>query len=533
MMMQKLLRSTVLATSLVFAGAASLTPAFAEVVYNRGNDTDPKSLDHQKTSTIAESNISRDLYEGLVAKDAKATLIPGMAERWDISDDGLKYTFHLRQGTKWSNGDPFTANDFVYAFQRIMNPATAAEYANILFPIKNAEKVNKGELKLEDLGAKAIDDHTLEITLEAPTPYFLELLTHNTGLPIHKASVEQHGDAFTRPGNLVSNGAFMLEAFTPNDKLVLRKNPNYHDAANVKIDVVNYIPFEDRSACLRRFEANEVQSCSDLPAEQMDYMREKLGDQVHIAPYLGSYYLPIKGKEGSPLKDVRVRQAISMIIDRDFIAKDIWRETMMPGYSIVPPGINNYPEPVYLEYKDKDVLDREDEAKKLLEEAGVTPGSLTVELRYNKSENNQKTMTAVADMLKGVGIGSTMVEMEGTGYFDYMKQDQPFDISRAGWIGDYSDPQNFLFLFETKNPGFNYPRWSNKEFDALMEQAARTIDLDERAKLLRQAEEIFLKEVPAIPILYYSSKNLVSKNLQGWEENIDDEHPSRFISIGG
>ena len=529
-MLQNLFRSTMLATALVAGGAMTAT-AFAETVYNRGNDTDPKSLDHQKTSTVAEAHISRDLFEGLVAKSAKGEMISGAAEKWDVSDDGLTYTFHLRQGAKWSNGDPITAGDFVYAYQRIMDPATAAEYANILFPIKNSQKVNKGEAKGDELGAKAIDDNTFEVTLEAPTPYFLELLAHHSAYPVHKASVEKLGDAWTKPGNLVSNGAFMLDAFTPNDKLTLKKNPNFHDADNVKVDAVNYIPFEDRSACLRRFEANEVQSCSDVPAEQMDYMREKLGDQLHIVPKLGTYYLPIKGKEGSPLKDARVRQAISMVIDRDFLSKDIWRETMLPGYSLVPPGIANYPEPVFLPYKDKDVLDREDDAKKLLEETGVTPGSLNVELRYNKSENHQKTMTAVANMLKGLGIGSTMVEMEGTGYFDYMKQDQPFDMSRAGWIADYSDPQNFLFLFQTNNPGFNYPRWSNKEYDDLMAKAATTVDLGERAKLLRSAEEIFLKEVPAIPILYYSSRNLVSSKLSGWEENLDDEHPSRFVSI--
>lgn len=532
-MLQNLLRTTAMATALALTGGAFATQAQAEVTYNRGNDTDPKSLDHQLTSTVAEAHISRDLFEGLLTKDAKAQLIPGAAEKWEVSDDGMTYTFHLRPGAKWSNGDPITAADFVYAYQRIMDPATAAEYANILFPIKNSQKVNKGEAKGEELGAKAIDDNTLEITLEAPTPYFLELLTHHSAYPIHKASVEKLGAEWTKVGNLVSNGAFMLDAFAPNDKLTLKKNPNFHDAANVKIDVVNYIPFEDRSACLRRFEANEVQSCSDVDAAQMDYMRGKLGDQLHIVPKLGTYYLPIKGKEGSPLKDMRVRQAISMIIDRDFLSKDIWRETMLPGYSLLPPGINNYPDPVFLEYKDKDILDREDDAKKLLEEAGVTPGSLSIELRYNKSENHQKTMTAVANMLKGVGIGSTMVEMEGTGYFDYMKQDQPFDMSRAGWIADYSDPQNFLFLFQTDNPGFNYPRWSNKEYDGLMEQAAKTIDLDARAKLLRQAEEIFLKDMPAIPILYYSANTLVSKNLTGWEDNAADEHPSRFMAIGG
>ena len=475
----------------------------------------------------------RDLYEGLVTEAANGELSPGVAESWTVSDDGLVYTFKLRQNAKWSNGDPVTANDFVFAYQRIQDPATAAEYANILYPIKNAQKVNKGELKGDQLGAKAVDDHTLEITLEAPTPYFLGQLMHQTAYPIHKASVEKFGDAFTKPGNLVTNGAFMLESFTPNDKIVLRKNPNYHNAANVKVDVVNFMPFEDRANCIRRFEAGEVQSCSDIPAEQIDFVREKFGEQLHIAPYLGTYYLPVKIKK-EKLADPRVRHAISMAIDRDFIAKQIWRDTMLPGYSMVPPGIDNYDEPVFLDYKDKDQLDREDAAKKLLEEAGVQPGSLTLELRYNTSENHKNTLTAIADQLKNsLGITSTLVEMEGTGYFDYMKDDGDFDIARAGWIGDYSDPQNFLFLYESDNLGFNYPRWANKEYDDLMAKAETTIDLHERSKILSQAEAIFLKDLPAIPILYYSSRNLVSSKVKGFEDNLLDHHPSQYVSIEG
>jgi len=513
--------------------AALLTSgAFAQVVYNRGNDTDPTSLDHHKTSTIAEANIMRDLYEGLVIHDAKAQVVPGVAESWQVSDDGKVYTFKLRENAKWSNGDPVRAQDFVFAYQRIQDPATAAPYANIHYVIQNAEAINKGQMPKDQLGARAVDDRTLEITLNNPTPYFLELLTHQTGFPLHQPSVEQHGEAFSRPGNLVSNGAYMLESFTPNDRITLQKNPNFHDAANVQIETINYIPFEDRSACLRRFEAGEVQSCSDIPAEQMDYMREKLGDQVHIAPYLGVYYLPVKVKK-EKLSDPRVRQAISMIIDRDFLAKEIWRETMIPGYSFVPPGISNYPNPVFLEYKDTDILDREDEAKKLLQEAGVEEGELTVELRHNTGENHKNTMTALADMLKNVGISSTIVEMEGTGYFDYLKNDGDFDLARAGWIGDYSDPQNFLFLFESDNLGFNYPRWSNAEYDALMEKAEQTTDLKARGEILRQAEEIFLRELPAIPILYYSSRALVSDRLKGWEDNIQDVHPTRFLRLEG
>ncbi|WP_246666094.1 peptide ABC transporter substrate-binding protein [Aquamicrobium sp. LC103] len=519
-----------LSTALVAAGGVFAGSAFAEVVYNRGNDTDPTTLDHHKTSTVPEGNLMRDLYEGLVVQNNKAEVVPGVAESWEISDDGLTYTFKLREDAKWSNGDPVKASDFVFAYQRIQNPETAAPYANMLYPIENAEAINKGEKELSELGAKAVDDHTLEIKLNAPTPYFLELLTHQTGHPIHQASVEQHGTDFTKPGNMVTNGAYMLESFTPNDKIVMRKNPHFHDAENVKIDVVNFIPFEDRATCLRRFEAGEVLSCSDLDNQQMDYMRQNLGDQVHVAPYLGTYYLPVKVKK-EKLADPRVRQAISMAIDREFLADEIWRGSMLPGWSMVPPGISNYDNPVFLEYKDMDILDREDAAKKLLEEAGVAEGSLSVELRHNTGENHKNTMTALADMLKNIGINTTIVEMEGTGYFDYMKQDGDFDMTRAGWIGDYSDPQNFLFLFESQNLGFNYPRWENAEYDALMQKAGTTGDLKERGEILRQAEELLLKEVPIIPILYYSSGSLVSNKLKGWEDNVMNFHGTRWMSI--
>jgi oligopeptide transport system substrate-binding protein len=530
-MLGKSLRAAMISTAIVAMGGIVAGAAFAqEVVYNRGNDTDPTTLDHSKTSTVAESNLMMDLYEGLVTYDAKAAVVPGVAESWTISDDGLVYTFKLRADAKWSNGDQVKASDFVFAFRRLQDPKTAAPYPKMHYPIANAEAINKGEKQGTELGATAIDDTTLELKLHTATPYFLEMLAHQTGLPLHEASVTQHGDAFVQPGNLVSNGAYMLEAFTPNDKITMRKNPNYWDAANVKVDVVNHIPFEDRSACLRRYEAGEVLTCSDIPPEQMDYMKTNLGDQLRIEPYLGTYYLPVKVKK-EKLADPRVRQAISMVIDRDFLANEIWRGTMLPGYSLVPPGINNYGEPVYLDYKDMDILDREDAAKKLLEEAGVKEGQLSVELRYNTSSGHKNTMTAISDMLKNIGITSTIVEMEGTGYFDYMKQDGDFDITRAGWIGDYSDPQNFLFLFESDNLGFNYPRWSNAEYDALMAKAETTADLKERAAILRQAEEIFLKEVPAIPVMYYSSKSIVSPKVSGWENNLLNKHLTRYISI--
>jgi oligopeptide transport system substrate-binding protein len=343
-MLSRSIKAAMITTALTVSGAMMAQSAFAEVVYNRGNDTDPSTLDHHLTSTVSEGHLMRDLYEGLVVQDANAEIVPGVAESWEISEDGLTYTFVLRENARWSNGDPVTADDFVFAYRRIQDPATAAPYANILYPMKNAEAINTDGMAVEELGAVAIDERTLEITLEQPTPYFLELLTHQTGLPLHQASVEEHGDQYTRPGNLVSNGAYMLESFTPNDMIVMRKNPEFHDADNVAIDVVNYIPFEDRATCLRRFEAAEVLSCSDTPLEQMAYMRENLSDSLRIVPYLGTYYLPVKTSH-EEFSDPRVRQAISMVIDREFLAEEIWQGAMVPTYSFVPEGIGNYTEP--------------------------------------------------------------------------------------------------------------------------------------------------------------------------------------------
>ncbi|MEO1292840.1 MAG: peptide ABC transporter substrate-binding protein, partial [Pseudomonadota bacterium] len=320
-MLFRKLAATVASGALLVAFAGS---AAAQMTYVRGSDGDPETLDQHKTSTVTEANLLRDLYEGLVVYDANAEVIPGVAESWEISEDGLTYTFTLRDDAVWSNGDPVTAGDFVYSFKRIQDPATAAKYASILYPIKNAEAINQGEAEVDTLGVAAVDDKTLEITLEAPTPFFVELLQHQTGLPVHPASVEEHGTDFVQPGNMISNGAYTLESNTPNDKIVLVKNEAFREADQVAIDTVEYIPFEDRAACVRRFEAGEVHSCSDLPAEQIERLKADLGDRVRVAPYLGVYYYGLN-TEREPFDSQAVRQAMSMVIDRDFLAEEIFQ----------------------------------------------------------------------------------------------------------------------------------------------------------------------------------------------------------------
>ena len=273
--------------------------AFAEVVFNRGNSADPESLDPHKTSTVYEANILRDLFMGLMVHDAKAELQPGAAESHTVSADGKTYTFKLRQGALWSDGTPVTANDFVFAWRRLVDPATAAEYAYMLAPVVNAEAITKGEKKPEELGVKAVDDMTFEVTLNAPTPYFLEMLTHQATYAVSKANVEKFGADFVKPGNLVSNGAYVLTEFVPNDHIKAVKNDKFYDAANVKIDVVNYIPTEDRSTAMKRFEAGEIDSNDDIPTEQLDRPQGQVRRPAQDRPLSRHLLLCLQDRQGA------------------------------------------------------------------------------------------------------------------------------------------------------------------------------------------------------------------------------------------
>lgn len=507
------------------------TAAYAEIVLTRDIGQDPSTLDQHHTSVVQEGYLLRDLYEGLVTFDGKGEVIPGVAQSWEISPDGLIYTFHLRDNAKWSNGDPVIAEDFVYSFRRIMNPKTAAGYANVLYALKNAKEINTGKMPLDQLGAEAVDANTLKLTLMSPTAYFLSLLTHQTGMPVNRKAVEKYGEKFTLAGNMVSNGAYTLSSFTPNDKIVLKKNPYFWDANTVKIDVVNWMPFEQPASCMRRFEAKEVEICATVAAEQMDYINANLGQYLRVAPYFGTFYLSIKGEPDSKLQDPRVREAISMVIDRNFLAEEIRRGMMVPSYSLVPPGTENYiTNAPRLDYADQDILDREDKAKELMKEAGVTSGSLSVKLRYATSINNNNTMIAIADMLKNIGITASQDEVEGANFFKYLQEKGMYDFAYRAWIGDYNDPYSFLSLFTTGN-FFNDSDWSNKDYDALIAQSETMTDTKERAETLAKAERLLLNEVPIIPLLSPSSQALVSDKVEGYSGNVMNSHATRWLSL--
>ncbi len=509
--------------------AMTASGAFAEVVFNRGNSADPESLDPHKTSTVYEANILRDLFMGLMIHDAKAELQPGAAESHTVSADGKTYSFKLRQGALWSDGTPVTAHDFVFAWRRLADPATAAEYAYMLSPVVNADAVTKGEKKPDELGVKAVDDMTFEVTLNAPTPYFLEMLTHQATYPVSKASVEKLGADFVKPGNLVSNGAYVLKEFVPNDHIKAVKNDKFYDAANVKIDTVNYIPTEDRSTAMKRFEAGEIDSNDDIPTEQLSDLKAKFGEQLRIGPYLGTYYYAFK-TDKAPWDNVKLRHAVSMAIDRDYLAEKVWQNTMLPAYSFVPPGIGGY-ETRVTDYAETSQLDREDEAKKILAELGYGPDKpLKMEIRYNTSENHKNTAVAIQEQLKPLGIEVTLLNTDTKTHYGHLEQKGDFDVARAGWIADYKDPENFLSLCKT-GAGNNYGSYSSKEYDELLAAAAAAPSAEDRMKKLSDAEAVGVaRDLCVMPLLYYSFHTVVSNRIKGWEDNVMDVHPTRFLS---
>jgi oligopeptide transport system substrate-binding protein len=519
----------VFAASLVLANGAIVAPALSEVVFNRGNSADPESLDPHKTSTVYEAHILRDLFEGLVMQDQKAELIPGAAESWTVSDDGLVYTFKLRSDAVWSDGSPVTAEDFVYSFRRLEDPATGAEYASMLYVVKNGEEVNTGKVKPEELAVKAVDASTFEVTLKSPTPYFLEMLTHQSAYPVNKAAIDKLGADWIKPGNLVSNGAYTLAEFVPNDHIKLVKNAKFHDAANVKIDTVNYFPTEDRSTAIKRFEAGELDTNDDIPTEQMADLKAKFGDQLRIGPYLGTYYFAIK-TDKEPWNNVQLRNAISMAIDRDFLAEKVWQNSMIPGYSMVPPGIAGY-ESAIATFADKPQIDREDEAAKILKELGYGPDKpLKMEIRYNTSENHKNTAVAIQEQLKPLGVEVTLLNTDTKTHYGHLEQKGDFDVARAGWIADYKDPETFLGI-SRKASGNNYSNYDSPKFEELMNEAAAAGGKpEERMKKLSEAERVLVDDVGNMPLLYYSYKNLVSPKIKGFDENVMDVHPTRFIS---
>ncbi len=505
--------------------------AQAEIVFHRGNSADPATLDPHRTSTTYEANILHDLLEGLVIRDVAGKVISGAAESWEVSEDGTTYTFHIRDDARWSNGDPVTADDFAFSLRRILIPETEAGYANVLYPIKNAERVNTGDALAEDLGVAALDDKTLQISLETATPYFLELLTHQTSLPVHPPSVAAYGDDFALPGSMVSNGAYTLSEIVPMSHIRADRNERYWDNEHVQVDTVFYYPTEDHAAALRRFQAGELHVNDNAPQDQVRWMRETMLDEFVASPRLGTYYYAIDLRN-EDLAAADVRQALSMAIDREYLVEEVTGAGEIAAYSFVPSGTGNYGEPAFADYADQPMADRMDAAAALLAEAGFGPDNpLQLEIRINTSTNHERTALAIAEMWAPLGVEVALSDTDASTHYAYLRDGDPFEVAGAGWIGDYNDPQTFLFMLESDSDAFNYARYANPDYDALMDKAGQTVDLEMRAGILREAEDLFMRDLPFIPLYHYVNLELVSQDIKGWEQNVVGRHLTKYVRI--
>lgn len=503
----------------------------AESVLHRGLASDPESLDPHKARSVAAGDVLRDIGEGLLTYSAEGELVPGTAESWVISDDGLTYTFTLREDARWSNGELVIADHFVFALRRLVDPDTAAFYAQMLDAIVNATEIIAGEKAPDELGVAAIDERTLEITLSRPTPYLLSLLTFPSTFPLHPDSVAQHGDAFARAGNLLSNGAYKLDARSPGSVIELSRNEYYWNNAGTAIDFVRHHVVTQEAAEFNRYRAGELHVTGSVPADNFAQLREDYRDVLHIAPYLGIYYYGFNLTK-PPFKDApKLREALSMAIDREVLVTNITGRGEAPAYSWVPPGVDNY-EPPRFKYADQSQEERNAQARLLLREAGFGPDNpLQFELRYNTSDLHRKIALAIQAMWREVlGVETKLVNEEFQVLLANTRAREVTQVFRSSWIGDYNDAHTFLSVMESGNPS-NMPGYSSKRFDELMQQAARQTDMQSRRLYMEEAERVLLADHPVIPLYFYVSKHLVSPKVRGWKNNVLDYHYSQHLSL--
>ena len=525
-----LVRGLLLATLFALVACGQPTaPADEGVVFYRGNGAEPETLDPNHVQTSYENSVVSDMLIGLMTEDADGESIPGAATSWETSEDGLTWTFHLREH-QWSDGTPVTAHDFIYSWQRLLAPETAATYAYFIFIIKNAEAINAGDMDPSMLGARAVDDHTLVIELEHPVPYLLEMLPHNTMLPIPSHVVEEHGNAWTRPGNYVGNGPYTLVEWVPNGHITLVKNPLFYDAENVSIDRVVFYPTQDYDAALRRFRAGELDVQVRSPAASFDFIRQNMAENLNQAPQLTVEFIAMN-QSVPPLDDVRVRRALNLALNREIITDTVRRVGETPAYSMVPPGIANYTHEPEFDFKDTPYPERIAEAQALMQEAGFGPNNrLSVELAIRStSADARRVPAAIQEMWREIYVNLEIAQMDTAIFYSRMDE-HDFELGQAAWGADFNDAINFLDLLRTGN-GQNYGLYSNPDYDALLDQALNESDVEARAELLARAEMIALQDAAWIPILFWANTNLVHTYVSGWHANPQDHHRTRWVTI--
>ncbi|WP_107879580.1 ABC transporter substrate-binding protein [Neisseria animaloris] len=499
----------------------------------RNNVTEPQSLDPHQITGVPEINVVRDLFEGLVETDEKGAIVPAAAESWE-SADNRTWTFKLRSDANWSNGEPVTAEDFVYSWRRLVDPKTASQYASYLqaAQIANIDDILKGSKAPDTLGVKALDAHTLQITLTAAVPYFPQMLYHASTKPVHRATVEKYGVKWTQPENFVGNGAYVMKKWVVNERIELAKNPQYRDADNVKIDKVVFLPIGSQTDDVARYEAGEVDISDALPPEMYGKLKEKYPNELKLSPYLCTYYFEINNQK-VPFTDERVRKALSLALDRDTIAAKVLGRGEEAAYNLTRVGTAGFT-PYTPEWTKLNYAARVEEAKKLLAEAGYSESKpLKFTFLYNTSEQHKKIAVAAASMWQQ-SLGFVKVNLENQEWKTYLdnRRSGNYQLARASWCGDYNEPSTFLNTLQSANSS-NRAFYKNSRYDAILAKTLQAgVSDEERSKLYRQAEEQIDKDTAIIPVYGYVNSRLVKPRIGGYStEDVLNELPSKRLFI--
>jgi len=494
-------------------------------IYHHGNGSEPQGIDPHIVTGVPEHHILISLCEGLTIPNPNPKgsdgYIPGTAESWSISDDGKEYIFKLNKNAKWSNGDPVTADDFVWSWKRILTASLGSQYPDMLYYLVGAYEYHNGQIdNFDEVGVKALDTHTLKVNLKNPTPFFIGLLSHYSTWPVHKETVLKHGDIddrngeWTRPGNFVCNGPFQLKTWELNNKIVVEKNPHYYDASMVRLNEIHYYPVSNVMTEDRMFRARQLHLTSSMPTQKCPIYIEEKNPNLKIDPYMGTYFYRIN-TENETLSDVRVRKALAYSIDRQLLVDKVTQCGQIPAYSFTPPGSNGYQPSTEIPYDP--VL-----AKQLLAEAGYSSDNPfpKLEILFNTNEGHRKVALAIQQMWQNeLGI---QVELVNQDWKVYLSREMvgDFQISRAGWIGDYVDPNNFLDMFICEG-GNNRTGWCNEEYDDLiLKIAPATKSHKERLEIFQKAETMLLDDMPVIPIYTYTSIQLIDSAVKNFDSNI-------------
>ncbi len=502
----------------------------AEQILNRHLEADPRSIDPSLATDVVSQRVLDDLFEGLVTLSEEGRTVPGVATSWETSADGKTWTFHLRESARWSNGQPVTAQDFIYAWRRQVDPATGSEYAQALAPIENAMDVAAGKMPPDKLGVEAPGPHTLVVHLNAPTPYLLALLTNAYLDPIYEPAVKQWGDGWTQPGHMVSNGAFLLSERVINGHTTVDKNPYYWDANRVRLSKVIYHSISDNGATTDQYLAGNLDFTNGLNVSDMDRLRRILGSQVVLSPSFATamfgYNLSKPPFAGNP----KLRLALNIALDRDILMKYVEHGVGIPAYNMMPP-LDGYV-PAVPDWADLSDDARHALARKLYREAGYSDAHpLEVVITYaSGGPGTRRFMEALSAMwLMNLGAKVQIYNVEWKVLLQSVQMKQPVFYWDA-WVGDFPDPFTYMQLFQT-GFGMNYGNYSNPQYDALVDQASSINDAAARSALFHRAEAILNEDAPLLPVYFYVNPHLIKPYVKGWQSNITDRNLSRYMYI--